>query len=171
MKHTVEADYAGAGATHDSRGEFTVRARDRRDSDRAVVIHMTYEQMIDARDRLTALIENPPAWTRAGRERSTSQVGPEGRVGEGQFVQGQPVIVTRQSGVTSTGRVALEHTSGGFVGVRSDTQTWRITRYPRAEVSPAPAECPTCGAPADQTGTNIPEHRPGSPCTVDYRPI
>lgn len=34
-----------------------------------------------------------------------------------------------------------------------------------------PAECPTCGAPADETGTRIPEHRPGSPCTVDYRPV
>lgn len=32
-------------------------------------------------------------------------------------------------------------------------------------------ECPTCGAPADETGTRIPEHRPGSPCTVDYRAI
>lgn len=32
-------------------------------------------------------------------------------------------------------------------------------------------ECPVCGAPADATGTSIPEHRPGSPCTVDYRPV
>jgi hypothetical protein len=72
MKQTVAADYAGAGATHDTRGEFMLRARDRRDADRAVVIHMTYEQMVDARDRLTALIDNPPAWTRAGRERATA---------------------------------------------------------------------------------------------------
>jgi|GEM_PF-6317536 len=33
------------------------------------------------------------------------------------------------------------------------------------------AECPTCGAPADETSTRIPEHRPGSPCTVDYRAV
>lgn len=32
-------------------------------------------------------------------------------------------------------------------------------------------ECPTCGASADKTGIRIPEHRPGSPCTVDYRPL
>lgn len=32
-------------------------------------------------------------------------------------------------------------------------------------------DCPTCGAPADETGTRIPEHRPGSPCTVDYRAV
>lgn len=32
-------------------------------------------------------------------------------------------------------------------------------------------ECPTCGAPADETGTRIPEHRPGSPCAVDYRAV
>jgi hypothetical protein len=32
-------------------------------------------------------------------------------------------------------------------------------------------ECPTCGAPADEAGVSIPEHRPGSPCTVDYRAI
>jgi hypothetical protein len=69
MKHTVVADYAGAGATHDTHGEYMIRARDRRDADRAVVIHMTYEQMVDARDRLTALIDNPPEWTRAGRRK------------------------------------------------------------------------------------------------------
>lgn len=32
-------------------------------------------------------------------------------------------------------------------------------------------ECPTCGAPADETGYRIPVHRPDSPCTVDYRAI
>jgi hypothetical protein len=32
-------------------------------------------------------------------------------------------------------------------------------------------ECPTCAAPADKTGTRIPEHRPGCPCTVDYRAV
>lgn len=40
-----------------------------------------------------------------------------------------------------------------------------------ADKARAAVECPTCGAPADETGTRIPEHRPGSPCTVDYRAI
>jgi hypothetical protein len=33
------------------------------------------------------------------------------------------------------------------------------------------SECTTCGAPADKTGASRPEHRVGSPCTVDYRAI
>jgi hypothetical protein len=32
-------------------------------------------------------------------------------------------------------------------------------------------ECPVCSAPADASGHRIPDHRPGSPCTADYRPI
>lgn len=32
-------------------------------------------------------------------------------------------------------------------------------------------ECPVCAAPADASGHRIPAHRPGSPCTVDYRAI
>lgn len=32
-------------------------------------------------------------------------------------------------------------------------------------------ECPSCGAPADETGYHIPEHRPGCPYTVDYRAV
>lgn len=32
-------------------------------------------------------------------------------------------------------------------------------------------ECPSCGAPADETGYRIPEHRTGCPYTVDYRAI
>lgn len=105
---------------------------------------------------------NPRRPTTAGTEEARS---------DDQFTQGQRVVVRRSIGVTLTGRVALEHTSRGFVGVRSDAEAWRITRYPRAKVSPFVPECPTCGAPADEKGTSIREHRPASPCTVDYRAI
>lgn len=53
-----------------------------------------------------------------------------------QLTQGQPVTVHRRIGLQLTGRVALEHTSAGYVGVRPDSADWQIIRFPQAEVSP-----------------------------------
>jgi len=64
QKRTVSANYVGVGVTTDHSRPFTVRARDRRDAERVVVVHMSYAEMVDARDALTELIDNPPAWTR-----------------------------------------------------------------------------------------------------------
>jgi hypothetical protein len=69
MTRTITAAFHGVTVTHDARGEYAIRGRDHAQPNRPVVIHMTYEQMVDAREALTVLIDNPPAWTRAGRER------------------------------------------------------------------------------------------------------
>lgn len=52
-----------------------------------------------------------------------------------QYTQLQPVTVTR-NGAQTTGRVELVHTDAEYVGVRLDSQTWRIVRFLRAEVAP-----------------------------------
>lgn len=45
---------------------------------------------------------------------------------------------------------------------------WKL---PVVQARTAGRDCDVCGAPADASGCRVPVHRPGSPCTVDYRAI
>lgn len=51
------------------------------------------------------------------------------------YADRQPVTVSRNGG-TFTGTVVAAHTDAEAVGVRSDRETWRITRFMYSEVSP-----------------------------------
>lgn len=78
------------------------------------------------------------------------------------YVNGQPTAV------------AFDSTTNLFFMQPSDLDqrekwpTWLRSLVEQHQPSSG-AECPSCAAPA--VGTTIPEHRPGSPCTVDYRPL
>ena len=63
-KRTVRATYINVQPDMDIDRPFAVRGRDARDPERFVLINMSFAEMIAARDAMTELINNPPAWTR-----------------------------------------------------------------------------------------------------------